>query len=177
MSLRIRIGVAALLVAVGFGVVGNWGDRRSDEDLVPEAVPSVLPEKSPEMRSPERERADRLATYADDPLVGGLLDPEGTVGRDLELLSVIFEAWQSNFPGLGNPGGENYEITAALVGKNRFRLELIPMDHPAINDAGELCDRWGTPLFFHQLSGEQMEIRSAGPDREHYTDDDTVLTP
>ena len=42
---------------------------------------------------------------------------------------------------------------------------------------GELCDRWGRPFFFHQLSGTKMEIRSAGPARQLWTDDDVVLTP
>ena len=41
---------------------------------------------------------------------------------------------------------------------------------------GELIDRWGTPFFFHQLSREFMQVRSAGPDRRHFTADD-VLWP
>jgi hypothetical protein len=40
-----------------------------------------------------------------------------------------------------------------------------------------LCDRWGTPLRFHQLSGERMEIRSAGPDRKFGTPDDALWSP
>jgi len=73
--------------------------------------------------------------------------------------------------------GENAEITAVLAGRNRLQLALIPPSHPAINRAGELCDRWGTPFFFHALSGTQMEIRSAGPDRRLWSADDVVLTP
>ncbi len=40
----------------------------------------------------------------------------------------------------GNPVGTNAEIMAAFMG-------------------------WGTPYVFHQLSRDQMEIRSAGPDK------------
>jgi hypothetical protein len=76
-----------------------------------------------------------------------------------------------------NPIGENREITAALTGKNTLGFAFIPPDCPAINAAGELCDRWGTPYFFHQLSGQRMEIHSAGPDRKMWTGDDEVLTP
>jgi hypothetical protein len=43
-----------------------------------------------------------------------------------------------------------------------------------INEKGELVDAWGTPFFFHQLSGSEMEIRSAGPDKVMWTDDDLV---
>jgi len=76
-----------------------------------------------------------------------------------------------------NPVGENAEITAALTGRNRLGFAFIPAHDPAVNAKGELCDRWGTPFFFHQLSGERMEIRSAGPDGVLYTPDDQVLTP
>ena len=54
---------------------------------------------------------------------------------------------------------------------------LIPPDHPAINRRGELCDRWGTPFFFHAESAKQMSIRSAGPDKKMWTDDDVVFSP
>jgi hypothetical protein len=38
-----------------------------------------------------------------------------------------------------------------------------------------MCDRWGTPYFFHQVSKTEMEIRSAGPDRRMWTGDDSQL--
>lgn len=103
--------------------------------------------------------------------------PENTARRDLEIVNELFVAWQSNFPRDGNPVGENAEITAALTGDNKLRLVLIPRGHSAINAAGELCDRWGTPLRFHQVSGTNMEIRSAGPDRKFATADDVFWPP
>jgi hypothetical protein len=74
----------------------------------------------------------------------------------------------------GNPTGTNAEITAALLGDNAKQLKLEIPAGSAVNAAGELCDPWGTPWFFHQLSGTKMEVRSAGPDRELYSDDDFV---
>jgi hypothetical protein len=103
--------------------------------------------------------------------------PGGDIHHDLMILQDIFIAWRTNYPHDGNPVGENNEITAALTGGNSLQLALIPANHPAINAGGELCDRWGTPFVFHQLSGTRMEIRSAGPDRKLYTADDAVLTP
>jgi len=114
---------------------------------------------------------------ADFPIAAPLNAADSTIARDLDIVRQLFEAWLSNFPREGNPIGENAEITAALMGENRLGLALIPKGHRALNDRGELCDRWGTPLRFHQLSGTQMEVRSAGPDRKFGTDDDAMLTP
>lgn len=101
----------------------------------------------------------------------------GTIRRDLEIVNDVFTTWRTNFPGRGNPVGENREITAALTGDNSLRYRFVRPDHPAINAQRELCDRWGTPFRFHQISGDDMEIRSAGPDRRFGTADDAVLTP
>lgn len=112
-----------------------------------------------------------------DRVGAGLNAIDGTARRDLLVLHDILGAWRSNAPGQGNPVGSNREITAVLTGGNIWKFAIIPPDHPAINARGELCDRWGTPVFFHQLSRENMELRSCGPDRERYTADDIVVSP
>jgi hypothetical protein len=76
----------------------------------------------------------------------------------------------------GHPVGDNAEIIAALKGGNaREAVFLTPSDGLKLNSAGEAVDSWGTPYFFHQLSGAETEIRSAGPDRRMWTSDDLVL--
>lgn len=75
----------------------------------------------------------------------------------------------------GNPVGNNAEITAALHGDNPARARFLDPAVHRVNELGEWVDGWGRPYFFHQLSGEQMEIRSAGPDRILWTLDDLVL--
>ena len=72
----------------------------------------------------------------------------------------------------GNPVGENDEITSALMGKNQKRLAFLPQEGSFLDGSGHLIDRWGTPYFFHALSGSKMEIISAGPDRILHTADD-----
>jgi hypothetical protein len=109
-------------------------------------------------------------------LVDGLNSPSGDVHADLRMLNDTFIALRGATHGL-NPTGENAEITAVLTGHNRLGFAFIPLDCGAIDGKGQLVDRWGSPYFFHQLSGEKMEIRSAGPDRELWTADDEVLTP
>jgi type IV secretory pathway VirB10-like protein len=75
----------------------------------------------------------------------------------------------------GNPVGTNAEITSSLLGNNLKQVKIPLPDGSTINGAGEMCDPWGTPLFFHQQSGTKMEIRSAGPDRKMHTPDDVMM--
>ena len=75
----------------------------------------------------------------------------------------------------GNPVGTNPEITKALNGDNPKQARFIKEELGLrINGKGELVDYWGTPFFFHQLSGTEMEIHSAGPDKVMWTADDLV---
>jgi hypothetical protein len=74
-----------------------------------------------------------------------------------------------------NPVGTNAEIMQAVMGGNARQAVLGPPVGQSLNGRGELIDQWGTPYFFHQLSGDRMEIHSAGPDRIMGTADDIVV--
>ena len=74
-----------------------------------------------------------------------------------------------------NPVGTNAEIMKAVMGGNPTNAQLGPPEGQSLNEQGELLDRWGTPYFFHQLSKETMEVRSAGPDRVLWNADDLVV--
>jgi hypothetical protein len=74
-----------------------------------------------------------------------------------------------------NPVGTNAEIMRAVIGGNPRGARLGPPEGVSLNGSGELVDPWGTPYFFHQLSGSEMEIRSAGEDRKMWTSDDVIL--
>ena len=106
-----------------------------------------------------------------------LNSPATNLAADLRLVLGVLATFRSNFPRDGNPSGSNAEITAVLTGQNKLRLALIRPDHPAINQSGELCDRWGTPFFFHAESGTRMTVQSAGPDKKLHTADDVGLSP
>ena len=75
------------------------------------------------------------------------------------------------------PLGANEEIAAALRGKNRAKLRALPEGHRAFNAAGQVVDRWGTPLFFYAVSRDRIDIRSAGPDQKMWTGDDLHRKP
>lgn len=74
----------------------------------------------------------------------------------------------------GNPVGTNAEIMKTIMGDNPKSARLGPPEGQKINEKGELIDHWGVPYFFHQLTRDVMEIRSAGPDRRLWNEDDIV---
>lgn len=74
-----------------------------------------------------------------------------------------------------NPVGTNAEIMKAILGDNLKQAKIGAPDGQGLNADGELVDRFGHPYFFHQLSRNQMEIRSAGPDGVMWTLDDRQI--
>ncbi len=143
---------------------------------VTKASPASAPSAAPVIENRNSKIVNRKPA-AESPIADELNAPSGTIAADLRILQELFLAFNTNFPRLGNPVGENFEITAALLGDNPAQFAFIGTSHRALNAQGELCDRWGTPFRFHQLSGTQMEVRSAGPDRKFGTADDAILTP
>jgi hypothetical protein len=91
---------------------------------------------------------------------------------DLQKASVSLRDYRKAFK--QNPVGNNAEITRVLLGQNSGGAKYLP-DDAHLNEKKELTDRWGQPLFFHQISASNMEIRSAGPDLKMWTADDEVL--
>jgi hypothetical protein len=101
---------------------------------------------------------------------------EGPQRPDAELVAALDEVRlmiRDYHTALGeNPVGTNAEIMQAINGRNAKQVKIGPPAGQTMNEKGELVDRWGTPYFFHQISGTEMEIRSAGPDRVMGTGDD-----
>lgn len=101
-----------------------------------------------------------------------LNSPDSTAERDIEILHTLVDVYRSANEGRIPQGGLNEEIVDALRGRNSRHLAVLPDDLPAISNAGELRDRWGTAYFLHPLSSSKLEIISAGPDRKLRTADD-----
>ena len=100
--------------------------------------------------------------------------PENAPERDLQIVSQLLQEYRRVFQ--GNPAGNNQDITTALLGGESGPGRFLPRGLGAIKN-GELVDRWGTPYWFHSNTGDRMEIRSAGPDRQLFTGDDVVNDP
>lgn len=155
--------VACLLL--GLGLLFRDRERPAPEPVARPAARSQVPPPPATVVQP--------AEVVDHPVSAAaaeLLAEGGTAATDLEIVTLILADYRKACG--GNPVGENEEITAMLLGGNPKGLRFLPPGHPAIDGAGRLCDRWGTPLFFHALSSRRMAVRSAGPDRQHGTADD-----
>jgi hypothetical protein len=179
MNLRRLLLFAFLVILIV--TVAMWV-RRSPAVTTPspKAVPTVVRDSGAPIAAHPSKIAALAAEISPDaisPIAKDLNAPNGSIQHDLEILNDVLVAWQTNFPHEGNPVGENDEITAALAGDNRFHFAFIAPTHAAINAQGQLCDRWGTPFRFHQVSGTEMELRSAGPDRKFGTADDVQFAP
>ena len=125
---------------------------------------------------PERAALNAVAPAeaGHSPLADELNAPGRTASEDLAVVLNLFTQYRKRFEGYPS-GEENAAFVNALAGNNPARLAFIDRANPAINAKGELCDRWETPLFFHLLSRDALEIRTAGPDREFYTVDDQII--
>lgn len=105
-----------------------------------------------------------------NPQLAHLHAQDGDPARDLPIIFGVLQRYLARFKAY--PAGDNRQVTNALTGNNPDSAPFLPREHPAINKDGELTDRWGTPLFFHMIASDQIEIRSAGPDRQMYSADD-----
>ncbi len=100
--------------------------------------------------------------------------PETSAEEDLEIVASLF-AYYKRIHGVFPTGGENFELMKPLLGENSKNLAFINPEHRSLDELGTLRDRWGTPYYFHSLSKSELEIRSAGPDRQLWTTDDLIL--
>jgi hypothetical protein len=109
------------------------------------------------------------------PLSPRLLAADGDGREDVRVLREITGAMLSSLKdNLRPPLGLNPDFAKVLRGENRLGLVFIPARHPAFGEDGRLLDRWGTPFHFHPVAPDRVDLRSAGPDRVLFTNDDFV---
>jgi hypothetical protein len=132
------------------------------ESSAPPVAPRPLPVATPSR--PATTTQQIAAVKVEAPVVVSAQSAVETVRVAVRLYGSMFG---------GNPVGNNAEITAALLGANPKKAQLL--ENYRLNERGELIDEWGMPYFFHQLSGSETEVRSAGSDRQMWTSDDIVM--
>jgi hypothetical protein len=178
-----KFGTAAVIVALVVGIYfweNNDSARKNVVAVTPPAAPkNFQPPPVPENSAPvsalppagtATNLAARAAVLPPPPPTNEIALPPLTV---LDNARVAVHNYNAAFG--ENPVGTNPEITAALAGKNPKQINFISPEAGLRVDAdGAMLDGYGTPFFFHQLSGQKMEIRSAGADRKMWTFDDEV---
>lgn len=113
-----------------------------------------------------------------DSLAAELNAPGGEPAHDVEVLhTLILRYFRRLHQRAGPPIGDDIDLARILTGRNPLHLLFLRPDHPALSPDGHLRDRWGTPYFIHPLGRNVFEVRSAGPDRKLFTEDDVLWTP
>jgi hypothetical protein len=186
----IALAVTAFLIVTGWCV---FRQRHLSSRIAAAEQSSALPGRPVALPAGSRQQSNRsragagpsaqnpaaaVISKAAAPATSPLVEPtfESTnLGPATILENMRTRIRQYNAAFGGNPVGTNPEITQALQGDNPKHLNFLKPDGNRVNDRGELVDPWNTPYFFHQLSGTEMEIRSAGPDCIMYTSDDLLI--
>lgn len=167
MALVVVIGV---ILAARFGIMEvshTVNDMVKKRTEVPAVTRPAAPEPTP---SPPSEPEE---PFIGSTILEGYGSPEAIPQEDLIRLGHAINNFALLVKGdTPLPLGSNEELSAALRGKNRLQMRFLPDKHPAFNEQGQLVDRWGTPLFFHAESQDRLDIRSAGPDKTMWTNDD-----
>jgi hypothetical protein len=161
--------LAAIVVAV------VWLASRQGKPPSPTPPPPPVSNAAPPPAAPEL-LAPRAAT-PENPSESWerLLARDGSADEDRDALADLITHYLQALPDSRRPPlGANDEITRALTDRDSLGNAALPADHPGIMDR-QLVDRWGTPWHFHQQSADHIEVRSAGPDRRLFTQDD--ITP
>lgn len=182
---RLKWTLLALAIAIALGIFLLQSRDREASDKGEGAADSSktqsdLTSQNPTPETPEIV-ADRRLNRRDDGSVDFLpaqaislrIQPTNTVEENIAHIQSILGLYRFSF-GENPVGVENFEITEQLIGKNPKKVYFISEESSALR-GNELVDQWGTTYFFHPLSGQEMEIVSAGPDQVFWTEDDIRL--
>lgn len=164
---RIVVMLAAILVAGVLALRNRPTAAKSPVNAPPPAAEEIRP------RAVEQ---DGLTVLLGTPFDVRYGSASSSAQEDLTLLREIIGAaftLVKNFREL--PLADNADFVNFLSGNNSHRVAWLRPGHPALNANGELLDRWGEPVFFHRESSSRTSLRSAGPDRRLWTEDDVVL--
>ena len=151
-----------LIIAIVIWILTRFGPSRSSDEKTP---PVVVEPLITAIESSDPVLADTmLANYAS----------EDTSGKeDLNLLvafldSVFLLVKQRDTADYST----NEDLVLFLQGSNSHKSPFLHKESLALNDKGQLIDRWGTPIIVHPVSQKLLEIRMAGPDQKPYSEDD-----
>jgi hypothetical protein len=99
--------------------------------------------------------------------------PASSPENDLTLMAHLMDNFSLLVKSAADrPMSANEDWAAAFRGLNPAHERFLPDNHVALDASGRLVDRWGTPLFFHALGNRRFDLRSAGPDKKLWTEDD-----
>lgn len=158
---------------------------QTEDDAAPKDVELLKSEKSSSTDSLKKQesansKGDQKNPSSDIVLLQDELQGYGSAEAeaidDIRLLQNLIEVFQYHLKyNDALPTAGNKELTAALLGENRYNDRFISKDFSFLNAEREITDRWGSPLIFHFESAHCPDIRSVGPDKTPWTEDDVVF--
>jgi hypothetical protein len=153
------LGVVLALIFRPDSPAGSKPSVPTGESLPPSPVPG----------------SGRLETPPGDDLLAAYASEAGSGEEDLRRLGQVLGNFRLLHKGLdARHLATNAELAAALRGELPGTRPMVSAEAPVFDDEGRLVDRWGSPLIVHPVGAERLELRSAGPDRQAWTDDDLV---
>lgn len=128
-------------------------------------LPAAETESSPVTVFPEQQMGDQmLAAYASE-------NSDGQ--QDIQL---FFDYLKNVFLLMKSRDTHQYAINEDLAdflrGKNDYKTPYLSSDSHIFDADQMIIDRWGSPIHIHTISRDQFELRSAGPDKKLFTEDD-----
>ena len=163
-----RISIALLLIAVAI-ILGWRFTRKAPQSPSPDTAGTTMSQPDPKPPSPPT---------AAEVLLEGYGNPSTPPIEDLRKIHRVVTGYFSLVKDPNkNPIGGNADLAAALRGDNPNREVFVREGNRIFTSDGLLKDRWGSPLIVHPEAWRQLELRSAGPDKRPYTEDDLVLAP
>jgi len=176
-----RVALISLFLLVGV-LVGLWLTRKPTDPTatehetsspLQEPVDLVAPGTVASSMPAPNSSGPRPVPFLGETILAGYAQTNLPPEHDLILMARLMENSLLLLKSAGNrPLSANEDWADLLRGRNAAAERFLPEGHPALNAQGQLVDRWQTPLFFHALGGGRHELRSAGPDRKLWTEDD-----
>jgi hypothetical protein len=162
MAIKRYLGILAALILLAV-LLARFSQPRPVEPMDASVLQAITP----------AEPSLPVQPLPGDQILANYGSATSTAKQDLDALALTLANYSILVKGpTPLPLGANEEVAAALLGKNRIKMPFITAKCPALNDSGQLIDRWGTPLFFHAESADRLDLRSAGPDQNMWTADD-----
>lgn len=168
---RVALIVIVVLIGLTLAVWLNLQLRQQPEAGEKYAAPATPPILS----APGDSNAPPLLG---EKILRGYAAAQSTPEQDLTLMARLMDNSLLLLKSAANrPLSANEDWAGLLRGQNAASERFLPDTHVALNSQGQLVDRWQAPLFFHAVGGGRYELRSAGPDRKLWTDDDIHRNP
>jgi len=166
-----RAFIIVLLLALALGIWTLRPGTKSLETQQPVPTPGSI--RVTETSAGTRPKENQTPQLLGEVILRDYANTNLPSQNDLTLMSHLMENSLLLLKSAANrPLSANEDWADFLRGKNAAHERFLPDRHIALNSAGQLIDRLGTPLFFHAIGGGRYEIRSAGPDKVLWTNDD-----